>query len=92
MSMPNALNISDMSIVIFIIKHTHFSGRNIMLRSVSDRIDGGPGGLCVGDRAGSGRFVLFFSRKPICCTDVGRDGSGGSFSVAAGQPHHSITL
>ena len=53
---------------------------------------GEPGRLCVGDRAGSARFVLFFPRKPICCTDVGGDGSGGCFSAAAGQPHHSITL
>ena len=33
-----------------------------------------------------------YSRKPICCTDVDGDGSGGCFSAAAGQPHHSITL
>ena len=47
--------------------------------------------VCVGDRAGSARFVRF-SRKSICCTDAGGDGSGGCFSAAAGQPHHSITL
>ena len=47
------------------------------------------GRLCVGDRAGSARLVLF---KHICRTDVGGDGSGGFFSAAAGQPHHSITL
>ena len=37
-----------------------------MLRSVSDRIDGGgePGRLCVGDRAGSARFVLFSIGNP----------------------------
>ena len=52
---------------------------------------GEPGRLCVGDRAGSARIVLF-SRKPICSTDVDGDGSGGCFSAAAGQPHHSITL
>ena len=46
----------------------------------------------VGDRAGSARFVLFSPRKPVCRTDVGGDGSGGCFSAAAGQPHHSITL
>ena len=51
--------ISGMSIVI------HFSDRNVMLRSVSDLIDGGgPGRLCVGDRAGSARFVLFFLGNP----------------------------
>ena len=40
----------------------------------------------------SGRFCqvcAFFPRKPICRTDVGEDGSGGCFSAAAGQPHHS---
>ena len=44
-----ALRLSDsgMSIVSFIIKHTHFSGINVMLRSVSDRIDGGSPGVCV---------------------------------------------
>ena len=47
MSMLNAVIISGMSIVSFIIKHTHFSGRNVMLRSVSDRIDGGSPGVCV---------------------------------------------
>ena len=41
MSMLNAVIISGMSIVSFIIKHIHFSDRNVMLRSVSDRIDGG---------------------------------------------------
>ena len=39
MSMLNAVIISGMTIVSFIIKHTHFFGRNVMLRSVSDRID-----------------------------------------------------
>ena len=47
MSMLNAVIISGMSIVSLIIKHTHFSGRNVMLRSVSDRIDGGSPGVCV---------------------------------------------
>ena len=47
MSMLNAVIISGMSIVSFIMKHTHFSGRNVMLRSVSDRIDGGRPGVCV---------------------------------------------
>ena len=48
-----------------------------MLRSVSDRIDGGSPGVCVWE---------------IGRTDVGGDGSGGCFSAAAGQLHHSITL
>ena len=47
MSMLNAVIISGMSIVSFIIKHIHFSDRNVMLRSVSDRIDGGSPGVCV---------------------------------------------
>ena len=64
MSMLNAVIISGMSIVSFFIKLTHFSGRNVMLRSVSDRIDGGSPGVCVGDRAGSARFVLFFLGNP----------------------------
>ena len=62
MSMLNAVIISGMSIVSFIIKHIHFSDRNVMLRYVSDRIE--PGRLCVGDRAGSARFVLFFLGHP----------------------------
>ena len=64
-----------------------------MLRSVSDRIDGGGARASVCGR--SGRFCqvcAFFPRKPICRTDVGGDGSGGCFSAAAGQLHHSITL
>ena len=61
-----------------------------MLRYVSDRFNGGSPGMCVGDRARSARLVLF-PRNPICCTDVDGDGSGGCFSAAAGQPHHSIT-
>ena len=40
-------NISGMSIVSFIIKQINFSDRNVMLRSVSDRIDGGSPGVCV---------------------------------------------
>ena len=47
MSMLNAVIISGMPIVSFIIKHIHFSDRNVMLRSVSDRIDGGSPGVCV---------------------------------------------
>ena len=47
--------------------------------------------LCVGDGVGSARLVPF-SPQPIFCTDVGGDESGGCFSAATGQPHHSITL
>ena len=81
--------ISDMSIIIFIIKHTHPSGRNVMLDLCLTVLMGEPGRLCVGDRAGSARLV-HFSRQPICSTDVGGDESGVYFSAAAGQPHHII--
>ena len=92
MSMLNAVIISDMSIVIFIIKHPKFSGRNVMLRYVSDRIDGGARASVCGRSGRVCQACAFFSRKPICCTDVDGDRSGGCFSAAAGQPHHSITL
>ena len=56
-------------------------------------IDGGSPGVCVWE---IGQVLpglcFFFHRKPICRTDVGGDGSGGCFSAAAGQLHHSITL
>ena len=91
MSMLNAVIISDMSIIIFIIKHPHHSGRKRHVRSVSDRIDGGAGRLCVGNRAGLPGLCVF-SRQHICCTDVGGNGSGGYFSAAAGRLRHIITL
>ena len=91
MSMLNAVIISGMSIVSFIIKHIHFSDRNVMLRSVSDRIDGGSPGVCVWE-IGFCQVCAFFPRKPICRTDVGGNGSDGCFSAAAGQLHYSITL
>ena len=37
-------------------------------------------------------MCAFFLGNPYVVTDVGGDGSGGCFSAAAGQPHHSITL
>ena len=52
MSMLNAVIISDMSIIIFIIKHPHHSGRNVMLDLCLTVLMGEPGRLCVGDRAG----------------------------------------
>ncbi len=87
MSMLNAVIISDMSIIIFIIKHPHHSGRNVMLDNVSGRIDGGARAFVYGRSGGSARLVRF-SRQHICCTDVGGDGSGGYFSAA----HHIITV
>ena len=92
MSMLNAVIISGMSIVSFIIKHTHFSGRNVMLRTVSDRIDGRARASVCGR---SGRFCqvcAFFLGNPSVVQTWAGTGSGGCFSAAAGQPHHSITL
>ena len=91
-SLLNAVIISGMSIVSFIIKHIHFSDRNVMLRSVSDRIDGGARASVCGRWCMFCQVCAFFPRKPICRTYVGGDGSGGCFSAAAGQLHHSITL
>ena len=65
MSMLNAVIISGMSIVSFIIKHTHFSGRNVMLRSVSDRIDGGSPGVCVWEIGQVLPGLCFFSSKTL---------------------------
>ena len=90
--MLNAVIIVGMSIVSFIIKHSHVSGRNVMFRYVSDRIDGGSPGVCVWEIGQVLPGLWFFPRKPICCTYVGWDGSGVCFSASAGQPHHSITL
>ena len=58
---------------------------------MSDRIDGGARASVSGRSGGSARLVPF-SRQPICCINVGGDGSGGYFSAAAGRPHHIITL
>ena len=63
--MLNAMTISDMSIVIFIIKHPTFSGRNIMLRYVSDRIDGGSPGICVWEIGRGLPGLCFFLRNPF---------------------------
>ena len=69
-----------------------------MLRSVSDRIDRGSPGVCVWEIGQVLSGLCFFPLgNPsvvviLCCTDMGGDGSGGCFSAAAGQPHHSITL
>ena len=74
MSMLNAENISGMSIVSFIIKHIHFSDRNVMLRSVSDRIDGGARASVCGR---SGRFcqvcAFFLGNPSVVQTWAGTD-------------------
>ncbi len=60
--MLKAVIISDMSIIIFIIKHPHHSGRNVMLDlAVPDRIDGGARASVCGRSGGSARLVRFFS-------------------------------
>ena len=64
MSMLNAVIISGMSIVSFIIKHIHFSDRNVMLRSVSDCIDGGSPGVCVWEIGQVLPGLLFFLGNP----------------------------
>ena len=93
MSMLNAVIISDMSIIIFIIKHTHPSGRNVTLDLCLTVLMGEPGRLCVGDRAGSARLV-HFSRQPICCIDVGGEGVGWIFqcSCLSASSYLIITL
>ena len=92
MSMLNAVIISDMSIIIFIFKHPHHSGRNVMLDMCLTVLMGEPGRLCVCGRSGGSARLVHFSRQPICCTGVGGDGSGGYVSVAAGRPPHYYAI
>ena len=89
MSMLNAVIISDMSIIIFVIKHPYHSGRNVMLDRCLTVLMGEPGRLCVGDRAGLPGLCV---SRQHCSTDVGGDGSGGYFSAAAGRLRHTVTL
>ena len=91
MSLLNAVIISDMSIIIFIIKHPHHSGRNVMLDLCLTVLMGEPGRLCVGDRAGLPGLCVFLGNT-ICCIDLGGNGSGGYFTAAAGRLRHIITL
>ena len=69
-------------LIIFIMKHPHHSGRNVMLDLC----------LTVCGRSGGSARLVRFSRQHICCTDVGGNGSGGYFSAAAGRLCHIITL
>ena len=62
-----------------------------MLRYVYDRIDGRSPGVCVWE-IGRGLPGLFFFGNPSVVQTWTGYGSGGCFSAAAGQPHHSITL
>ncbi len=73
MSMLNAVIISDMSIIIFIIKHPHHSGRNVMLDN-SMRLTvlmGEPGRLRVGDRADPPGLCVFLSNISVVLTWAG---------------------
>ena len=54
--------ISDMSIIIFIIKHPYHSGRNVMLE---------PGRLCVGDRPGLPGLCVFLGNTSVVLTWAG---------------------
>ena len=81
-----------LSINIFIIKHTHPSGRNVMLRSVSDCIDGGARVSVCGRSGGVCQACDFFLDNPSVVQTWAGDESGGYFSAAAGRPHHNITL
>ena len=56
--------LSIFHITLFIIKHTHPSGRNVILDLCLTVLMGEPGRLCVGDRAGSARLA-HFSRQQI---------------------------
>ena len=71
MSMLNAVIISDMSIIIFIIKHPHHSGRNAMLDLCLTVLMGEPGHLCVGDRAGVPDLCVFLGNTSVVPTWAG---------------------
>ena len=71
MSMLNAVIISDMSIIIFIIKHPHHSGRNDMLDLCLTVLMGEPGLLCVGDRAGPPGLCVFLGNTSVVLTWAG---------------------
>ena len=71
MSMLNAVIISDMSIIIFIIKHPHHSGRNIMLDMCLTVLMGEPGRLCVGDGADLPELCVFLGNTSVVLTWAG---------------------
>ena len=71
MSMLNAVIISDTSIIIFIIKHPHHSGRNVMLDLGVTVLMGEPGRLCVGDRAGLQGLSVFLGSTSVVLTWTG---------------------
>ena len=71
MSMLNAVIISDMSIIIFIIKHPYHSGRNVMLDRCLTILMGEPGRLCVGDRAGLPGLCVFLGNTFVVLTWAG---------------------
>ncbi len=61
MSMLNAVIISDMSIIIFIIKHPYHSGGNVMLDRCLTVLMGEPGRLCVWEIGRVCQACAFFS-------------------------------
>ena len=82
MSMLNAVIISDMSIIIFIIKHPHHSGRNVMLVLCLIVLMGEPGRLCVGDRAGLPGLCVFFGNTSVVLTWAGTFVTSTTFVTA----------
>ena len=73
---------SAMSIVSFIIKHIHFSDRNVMLRSVSDRIEGGSPGVCVWEIGQVLPGLCFFSSETHLSYRRGRGRIGWMFQCS----------
>ena len=71
MSMLNGVIISDMSIIIFIIKHPHHSSRNVMLDLCLTVLMGEPRRLCVGDRAALPGLCVFLSNTSVVLTWAG---------------------
>ena len=71
MSMLNAVIISDLPIIIFIIKHPYHSGRNVMLDRCLTVLMGEPGRLCVGDRAGLPGLCVFLGKTSLVLTWAG---------------------
>ena len=74
------MNFVDISYRFFIIKHTHPSGRNVMLDMCLTVLMVEHGRLCVGDRAGLPGLCIFLGNTSVVLTsgltDVGGDWSG----------------
>ena len=65
MSLLNVVIISDMSIIIFIIKHPHHYGRKVMLDLCLTVLMGEPGRLCVGEQAGLPALCVFLGNTSV---------------------------